>query len=107
MNRLGILYHPGFKLRSKRQFCSKFVHEVYAEALAEELGSIETFDELLRKNPAVPTGFWRLWFFGRIPWSRETITPTSLYRSPRMRTIADSHMPYHVRSNSIGNDHHA
>jgi hypothetical protein len=93
MKRLGILYHPGFKLRSRRQFCSKFVHEVYAEALAEELGTVETFDELLRKNPAASIRFWRFWYFGRIPWKRETITPTSLYLSPRMQTIADNHMP--------------
>jgi len=90
MKRLGILYHPGFKLRSQRQFCSKFVHEVYAEALAEELGTVETFDELLRKNPAASMRFW---YFGRIPWNRETITPTSLYLSPRMQTIADNYMP--------------
>ncbi len=97
IKRLGILYHSGFRLRSQRQFCSKFVHEVYAEALAEELGTVETFDELLRKNPAASMRFWRFWYFDRIPWSRETITPTSLYLSSRMQTITDNHMPNELR----------
>ena len=87
--RMGTLYHTGFALRSRRQFCSKFVHEVLAEACGEEVGEIETFATLLARNPQVSLRFWRVWYFGRIPWQRETITPDSLLRSPRLMTTAD------------------
>jgi len=86
--RMGLFYHTGFALRSKRQFCSKFVHEVLAEACGEEVGEIETFATLLARNPQTSLRFWRLWYFGRIPWQRETITPDSLLRSSRLHTIA-------------------
>jgi hypothetical protein len=85
--RMGLLYQTGFALRSKRQFCSKFVREVLAEACGEEVGEIETFATLLARNPQTSLRFWRLWYFGRIPWQRETITPDSLLRSARLQTI--------------------
>jgi hypothetical protein len=86
--RMGQLYHTGFKLRSRRQFCSKFVHEVLAEASGESVGEVETFETLLARNPHASLRFWRIWFFGRIPWQRETITPDSLLRSSRLDTFA-------------------
>jgi hypothetical protein len=86
--RMGLLYHTGFAFRSKRQFCSKFVYEVLAEACGEEIGEIETFATLLARNPQTSLRFWRVWYFGRIPWQRETITPDSLLRSPRLLTVA-------------------
>lgn len=89
--RLGVPYHTGFKLRSRRQFCSKFAHEVYRDALGITLGTPERFGDLLQRNPRAHQRFWRLWFFGRIPWHRETITPASQYTSDRLRTVIDEH----------------
>lgn len=89
--RMGLLYHTGFALHSKRQFCSKFVHEVLREACGEEIGEIETFATLLNNNPQTALAFWKVWFFGRIPWQRETITPASQLRSSKMHTVFASH----------------
>lgn len=88
--RLGILYHQGFKLNSKRQFCSKFVHEIYQEATNTILGQIETFSRLLERTPAASTTFWRIWFMGFIPWRRYTITPNSLYESSALYAVTKS-----------------
>ena len=85
--RMGRWYHLGFDFDAPREFCSKFVYGVYREALDLEIGEVETFRELLARNPEAPLGFWRLWFFGRIPWQRRTVTPTSQLRSPRLRTM--------------------
>ena len=88
--RMKVWYHTGFKLHSKRQFCSKFVHEVFKEALGVEVGEVETFKELLSKNDETPMLFWRLWYFGFIPWDRETITPASQYNSEKLLTVYES-----------------
>jgi len=85
--RLGRLYHLGFDLDSRRQFCSKFVHEVYFEALDIRLGRVETFQELIAARPETSTRFWRLWFFGFIPWERRTVTPASQYHDPQFITV--------------------
>ena len=85
--RMGTLYHTGFALHSSRQFCSKFVREVLLETLGREVGSIETFADMFAHNPQARLGFWRLWFFGRIPWQRATVTPASLLHCPHMNTI--------------------
>ncbi|AWM81065.1 hypothetical protein DKL61_12335 [Gammaproteobacteria bacterium ESL0073] len=98
--RLNILYHTGFKFDSKRQFCSKFVYEIYKEALNLEVGKIETFNDLLKSNPNANLTFWKLWFFGRIPWQRKTVTPASLWFCPKLNTIFDSH-PEISNSNTI------
>jgi len=87
--RLGVFYDTGFDLRSGRQFCSRYAREVLAEATGVQVGEIETFATLLARRPEANLGFWRLWFFGRIPWSRETVTPASLLRSPELRTVFD------------------
>lgn len=90
--RLGTFYDTGFNIDSRRQFCSRFVREVIEEATAIQLGEVETFATLLRHNTDPNLTFWRLWYFGRIPWQRRTVTPASLLRSPNMRVIFDSHM---------------
>lgn len=78
--RLGIAYHLGFKLRSNRMFCSKFVNEVYDAALGVPVGEVQTFRELMdnTEHPEV-IKFWRWWFFGAIPWKRETLTPATQF----------------------------
>jgi Permuted papain-like amidase enzyme, YaeF/YiiX, C92 family len=87
--RLGRLYHTGFALHARRQFCSKFVYEVLREACGVTVGRVETFATLLGRNPAAPLGFWRLWYFGRIPWQRETITPASMLECPTLQTFVE------------------
>lgn len=84
---LGKLYHTGFRYESKRMFCSKFVYEAYRNAMGVEIGTLETFAELLSRRPATALNFWRLWFFGRIPWARLTVTPASQLESPLLETV--------------------
>ena len=85
--RMGKIYHLGFDFDSNRAFCSKLVYESFRDALGLEVGRLETFQELFRRNPAAPMGFWRLWFLGFIPWQRRTVTTTSQLRSPHWQTI--------------------
>jgi hypothetical protein len=87
--RLGIPYDTGFDLHSRRQFCSRYVREVLLEATGQSIGEIETFSELLAKQPGANLGFWRAWYFGSIPWERRTVTPASVLRSPTLRTLFD------------------
>lgn len=88
--RIGVLYDTGFNLWSSRQFCSRFVREVLAEAVGVEIGRVQTFDELYARQPYAWLAFWRLWFFGRIPWARETVTPASLLDSARLRLVLEA-----------------
>ena len=85
--RMGKLYHLGFKFRSRRQFCSKFVYEVFEEALGTTIGEVEKFGDILKNNPDVSLWFWRLWYFGFIPWNRETVTPMNQYESELLETV--------------------
>jgi Permuted papain-like amidase enzyme, YaeF/YiiX, C92 family len=99
--RLGKVYDTGFNLRSRRQFCSRFVHEVLQESTGEVVGEIITFRDLLERNPETDLRIWKVWYFGRIPWQRTTITPASLYTSPSLRVVFDGrveppHGDYHV-----------
>ncbi|MCX4161506.1 MULTISPECIES: YebB family permuted papain-like enzyme [Paraburkholderia] len=88
--RMGTFYDTGFNLHSRRQFCSRFVREVIEEATGIQLGETETFSTLLERNPDPRLGFWRLWYFGRIPWRRLTVTPASVLDSPHLRVVRDS-----------------
>ncbi len=54
------------------------------------LGDVETFDTLLRRNPDHPLGFWKIWYFGRIPWQRRTVTPASVFESRELRVVVDT-----------------
>lgn len=87
----GILYDTGFNLHSRRQFCSRFAREIVNEATGEELGTVQSFAELLRAQPDAPVWFWQLWYLGRIPWQRQTITPASVLHSPALKTVFDGH----------------
>lgn len=87
--RAGIFYDTGFNLHSRRQFCSRYVREVMSEATGTSLGEVETFATLLARRPETDLGFWRLWYFGRIPWQRETVTPASVLQSPALRLMFD------------------
>lgn len=91
--RMGRWYDLGFDLYSSRQFCSKLVFESLLEATGTPVAEPSTFAQLLQSNPAVPLGFWKIWYFGEIPWQRVTLTPAALYHSPNLRTVYDSTMP--------------
>ena len=97
-SRMQILYHLGFRYDSPRQFCSKLVHDSYFEATGREIGRLETFRDMLSTNPSAPLWFWRIWFLGRIPWERRTVSTTSELRSPNLVTVFDSekHTRCHV-----------
>jgi hypothetical protein len=85
--RMGKLYHLGFHYLSSRQFCSKFVYETYLAAIGVEIGTLESFRTLLNSLPDTPLLFWRLWFLGRIPWARLTVTPASQFTSDKLETV--------------------
>ena len=87
--RLGIFYDTGFDLHSRREFCSRYAREVLAEATGHTVGEVETFAHLLATRPDANQVFWRVWYFGRIPWDRETVTPASLLRSHEVSTVFD------------------
>ncbi|SFN39177.1 Permuted papain-like amidase enzyme, YaeF/YiiX, C92 family [Formivibrio citricus] len=93
--RSGILYDTGFNLHSSRQFCSRFVREVLAESTGVHVGKVENFATLLAQRPDTDLGFWKLWYFGRIPWQRETVTPASILNSPALQIVFDgrAHTP--------------
>ena len=76
---------------SKRQFCSRYVREVLDEAAGVKLGEVENFSTLLKRNPQADQTFWKVWYFGNIPWQRETVTPASLLQDGRMRVVFDGH----------------
>lgn len=85
--RAGILYDTGFDLHSNREFCSRYVREVVKQATGIKVGEVETFTTLLKQRPDINLGFWKVWYFGHIPWLRETVTPASLLISPKVRLI--------------------
>lgn len=87
--RNGILYDSGFDLHSKRQFCSRYVREVLDEATGVEVGQVETFDQLLKRNPDADQAFWKNWYFGNIPWQRETVTPASQLNDKQLHVVFD------------------
>lgn len=87
--RMGILYHLGFNFDSPRLYCSKLVHAAYLEATGRQIGTVETFRELIVANPGAPLWFWRAWFFGFVPWSRRVVTTTSQLRSAALVTICE------------------
>jgi hypothetical protein len=87
--RMGIVYDTGFDLHSRRQFCSRYAREVLIDATGTSIGEVETFAHLLERNPSAGLGFWRVWYFGRIPWTRETVTPASLLQSAQVHATFD------------------
>jgi hypothetical protein len=89
LSRQKIWYDTGFDLHSRRQFCSRFVHEVLAESTGLVVGEVQCFEQLLARQPKAALGFWRLWYLGKIPWQRQTITPASVFASPHLELLFD------------------
>jgi len=96
--RMGVFYDTGFNLNSKRQFCSRYVREVLGEATDTQVGDVENFSTLLTRNPKVDLVFWRIWYFGNIPWQRETVTPASVLNSTRLHSVFDGNATTASRS---------
>ncbi len=88
--RNGIVYDTGFNLHSKRQFCSRYVREVLAEATGVQVGEVQTFADLLQQQPEVDLSFWKVWYLGNIPWERATVTAASVLQSPQLQILFDS-----------------
>ncbi len=57
------------------------------EATGRTLGKVETLSTLFSRNPDTDLRFWKLWYFGAIPWDRETVTPTSQLDSDQLYTV--------------------
>lgn len=86
----GRLYGLGFNFNSNRLFCSKHVYKAY-QAIGIEVGYLQTFKDLLDNNRnSSSLNFWRLWFFGFIPWSRQTVTPASQLLDAKFSTVVRS-----------------
>ena len=86
------IYNLGFNLDSTNTYCSKFARDVIAAGTGQQIGRVETFEELLHENPKAPVGFWTAWFFGRIPWQRRTVTPASELTCPLLRPVIENHV---------------
>lgn len=80
------LYGFGFDFDSEKLFCSKFAYLAY-QSIGVEVGTLQTFRELLTSNPNTPLTFWRFWFFGSIPWERRTVTPASQLNDPKVVSV--------------------
>jgi hypothetical protein len=58
-----------------------------AEATGIPVGQVETFAALLRPRPNTSLYYWKIWYFGRIPWTRETVSPASSLISPQLKMV--------------------
>jgi cell wall-associated NlpC family hydrolase len=85
--RMGRFYHLGFNYDSRRLFCSKLVYDAYRAALGIEVGARESLEHMLKERPDTPLAFWRLWFLGSIPWTRQTVTPASQLNSEKLDRV--------------------
>jgi hypothetical protein len=89
--RMGRFYDIGFDLdRLNRQFCSRFVYEVFHEAVGVEIGPVKRFQDLLVEHPTPRLWPWKVFYRGRIPWHRRTVTPADQYRDPQLVTVLDT-----------------
>lgn len=84
---LGLPYDQGFDYSDdKKSFCSKYVYNNY-KAISIGMGSLHTFQDVLDENPDMDLGFWKTWFFGRIPYERVTISPADQIRDGKFVAV--------------------
>lgn len=88
--RIKKFYTWGYNYESKYQFCSKFVAEIYQEALAVTIGEQETFQDILDNSSSCSKSFWTKIFLGKLPLQRKTMTPYSIYVSDLLETLYDN-----------------
>jgi hypothetical protein len=86
-SRMRVPYNLWFNYESDWQFCSKFVYDCYREVLGVEIGDLETFRDVMEARPNMPLAFWRLWFLGRIPWQKTTVSPGAQLDSPHLKIV--------------------
>ena len=84
---MGKEYNFGFNYDSKKLFCSKLVYLAFKKAFNIEIGDVKTLKKLLAENPTGSTFFWRLYFFGFIPWERRTVTPKDQLLDKDLATV--------------------
>ncbi len=89
VQREHVFHDTGFDANSHRQFCSRYVREVLQQGAGVEVGRVETFQQLLAGTPKADVGCWRAWYFGNIPWQRETVTPASVLHTPGLQAVFD------------------
>ena len=73
---------------------TKAIKEELAEAGNARVG-IGFILWALERNPAADLRLWKMWYFGRIPWNRTTVTPESLYTSRSLRIVFDGTVALH------------
>jgi hypothetical protein len=94
--RLHVRYDLHFNLEARKTtFCSKFVDEIYFEALGIHIGKVEDFGDLLKNVENSPylkgdMKFWNRWFWGKIPWDQKTLTPNTQLNDPNFHVWFDS-----------------
>ena len=81
-------YDTGFNLSSSRQFCSRFVREVLAEATGTVYGDEQRFADLFAQSCRRISALAAL-VLGNIPWQRITVTPESMRRDPALYAVFD------------------
>jgi hypothetical protein len=94
--RMGVPYDLSFKLSSKKQFCSKFVYEVYKETTGIQVGKLQNFRELLAQYKTnSPTAVSllevviRAFNRGEVPWDEDTIAPASQYFDSNLELVIE------------------
>ena len=100
--RMGILYQQHFDYDSKLQFCSKFVHDIFAQVPgAPEVGRIETFADIMSRAErelsaeefAETKSFFESWFGGSVPAAQRTVTPGAVFEDSDLQLIFDRQDP--------------
>lgn len=82
------LYDLGFDFTSNRMYCSKFVRYLVKEIMGVELGTRQKLEELYKDQDDSEITFWTVWYGGKIPWERITVTPKSLYDDSQLEVVA-------------------
>ncbi|MES2127281.1 MAG: hypothetical protein V4463_08410 [Pseudomonadota bacterium] len=72
---------------------TSLAREVLAQGAGVVVGEEERCGELLERHPQANVGFWKLWYFGSIPWQRATVTPASLLASPALHPVFEGVLP--------------
>ncbi len=100
--RMGIVYQQKFDYDSGLQFCSKFVHDIFAQIPGSpEIGRLETFGDVMdrgkRELPpadyAEIKSFFESWFGGSIPVVQRTVTPESVFADSDLQLVFDRQAP--------------
>jgi hypothetical protein len=84
------LYDLGFDFASQRMYCSKFVRHLVKEIMGIDLGTKQKLEELYKDQDDSEVAFWKVWYGGKIPWERITVTPKSLYDDSQL-VVVDSY----------------